>query len=93
MWGVRICVGLVLGGAIGNQIDRTRVGHVTDFLLFQLPVGDRVYSWPAWNVADASIVVGTILLALLLLRAEGRSSLDRQRLAGEEVTHADTGGS
>lgn len=69
-WGVRLCVGLVLSGAIGNQIDRLRVGHVTDFLLFQVPVGGRMLQWPAWNVADASIVVGVILLALLLLRLE-----------------------
>ena len=70
-WAVRICLGLMLGGAIGNLIDRLHQGgHVTDFLLFSLPVGDRVYSWPAWNVADASIVVGTILLGILLLRSE-----------------------
>lgn len=70
-WAVRICLGLMLGGAIGNLIDRLQQsGHVTDFLLFSLPVGNRLYSWPAWNVADASIVVGTILLGILLLRSE-----------------------
>jgi signal peptidase II len=70
-WAVRICLGLMLGGAIGNLIDRLhQSGQVTDFLLFSLPVGNRVYSWPAWNVADASIVVGTILLGILLLRSE-----------------------
>jgi signal peptidase II len=69
--GVKICLGLQLGGAIGNNlIDRVRLGHVTDFLLFTLPVGGRVYMWPAWNVADACIVVGTIGLVILLLRAE-----------------------
>jgi signal peptidase II len=61
----------MLGGATGNLIDRLhQSGQVTDFLLFSLPVGNRVYSWPAWNVADASIVVGTILLGILLLRSE-----------------------
>lgn len=70
-WGMRIALGLMLGGALGNLVDRiTNDGHVTDFLLFMLPVGDRVYQWPAFNVADTSIVVGTILLALLLLRSE-----------------------
>lgn len=70
-WAIRACLGLQLGGAAGNLIDRVqRSGQVTDFLLFMLPVGDRVYQWPAWNVADGSIVVGTILLALLLLRLE-----------------------
>lgn len=66
-WAIRTCMGLQVGGAIGNLIDRVQHGHVTDFLLFSLPVGDRVYSWPAWNVADGSIVVGTILLGVLLL--------------------------
>lgn len=78
-WGVRVCLGLQLGGAIGNLIDRLQLGHVTDFLLFTLPVGGRVYMWPAWNVADGCIVVGTILLMLLLLRAETK------RPAGDRV--------
>jgi signal peptidase II len=74
-WGVRICLGLMLGGAMGNLLDRLhQSGQVTDFLSFTLPVGDRVYEWPAWNVADASIVVGTILLGLVLLRSEHASS-------------------
>ncbi len=70
-WAVRVCLGLQLGGAAGNLIDRLhQEGQVTDFLLFSLPVGDRVYQWPAFNVADSSIVVGTILLGFIILRAE-----------------------
>ncbi len=70
-WAIRVCLGFQLGGAAGNLIDRLQhSGRVTDFLLFTLPVGDRLYQWPAWNVADGSIVVGTIVLALLLLRME-----------------------
>jgi signal peptidase II len=71
-WGVRLCLALILGGAIGNQIDRLRVGHVTDFLLLQAPVGDRMVQFPAFNVADSGITVGVILMALLLLRSEGQ---------------------
>jgi signal peptidase II len=72
-WWMRLSLGLMLGGAIGNLIDRlTQGGMVTDFLLFSIPVGGRLYQWPAWNVADASIVVGTIMLAILLLRAESK---------------------
>jgi signal peptidase II len=68
---MRLALGLMLGGALGNLVDRlTQDGHVTDFLLFSLPLGERVYQWPAFNVADSSIVVGTILLAILLLRSE-----------------------
>lgn len=72
-WWMRLSLGLMLGGAVGNLIDRlTQGGLVTDFLLFSVPVGGRLYQWPAWNVADASIVVGTIMLAILLLRAESK---------------------
>ena len=69
-WGVRFCVGMILAGAIGNQIDRIRIGRVTDFLLLQLSVGNRTYQFPAFNVADSCITVGVILLAFLILRAE-----------------------
>ena len=72
--GVRLCVGMILAGAIGNQIDRVRVGHVTDFLLFQATIGGRVYQFPAFNVADSCITVGVILLALLILRFEARTA-------------------
>ncbi len=71
-WGVRLCLGLLLGGAVGNLIDRLQRGPVTDFLRFTLPVGGRIYEWPAWNVADASLVVGTILLGILMLWSERR---------------------
>lgn len=70
-WAVRVCLGFQVGGAAGNLIDRIqRDGHVTDFLLFMLPVGERVYQWPAFNVADSSLVVATIVLAFLLLRMD-----------------------
>ena len=73
---MKFCLGLQLGGAIGNNLfDRLRLGHVTDFLLFSLPVKDKVYIWPAWNVADGCIVVGTILLMILLLQGRGEEVL------------------
>jgi signal peptidase II len=76
---MRIALGMQLGGATGNLIDRLhQSGHVTDFLLFTLPVGNRVYQWPAWNVADACIVVGTILLAILLLRDDRRKAQEAE---------------
>jgi signal peptidase II len=54
--------GLILGGAAGNLIDRVRIGHVTDFILFP--------SWPAFNLADCAITVGVILLALALITGD-----------------------
>jgi len=47
-------MGLQLGGAIGNLIDRIRHGAVTDFLDFYI----KQYHWPAFNVADSAICVG-----------------------------------
>jgi signal peptidase II len=53
-------LGLVIGGAIGNVIDRIRWGAVADFLDFHL----AGWHWPAFNVADSAIVVGVGLLLL-----------------------------
>ncbi len=53
-------VGLVMGGAIGNVIDRIRFGFVVDFLDFS---GTRVFPW-VFNVADSAITIGVILLIL-----------------------------
>lgn len=57
-----LCVSLsmILGGALGNLWDRITLGHVVDFLDFY--VGS--YHWPAFNVADAAIVVGATLLII-----------------------------
>jgi signal peptidase II len=54
--------GLLLGGALGNVIDRIRLDAVTDFL--KLPF------WPAFNVADTAITVGVVLLLIVLERGE-----------------------
>ncbi|MCC5864009.1 MAG: lipoprotein signal peptidase [Wenzhouxiangella sp.] len=53
-------IALVLGGAIGNMIDRVRFGYVVDFI----DVHWRGYHWPAFNVADSVIVIGVALLLI-----------------------------
>ena len=55
-----LSLALVLGGAIGNLIDRLRYGMVVDFLLVHV----YEYHWPAFNVADAAISVGVTLMVL-----------------------------
>jgi signal peptidase II len=55
-------IGLIAGGALGNVIDRVRVGGVFDFLDFYLKAGGREWHWPAFNVADSAITVGVALL-------------------------------
>jgi signal peptidase II len=62
--------GMLLGGAIGNVIDRVRDGAVTDFV--KLP------AWPAFNVADVSITFGVLALLWVLERG-GDDAADRQR--------------
>ena len=54
-----VSIGLIMGGAVGNLIDRIRSGSVTDFIYFRL-WGD--FHWPAFNIADAAIVVGVFVL-------------------------------
>lgn len=82
---IRTCLGLMLGGAAGNLIDRLQHGgRVTDFLLFSLPVGDRVYQYPAFNVADMGIVGGTIILMIITLLQERRAAAGRRTGDAEE---------
>ena len=57
-------LGLILGGAVGNLIDRLRVGMVIDFLDFYF----ASYHWPAFNVADAAISCGVGLMLLRMLQ-------------------------
>ena len=59
-----VAIGLIFGGAIGNLIDRARFGAVVDFVDLHF----RGYHWPAFNVADSSISIGVVLLAIRLLR-------------------------
>ena len=54
--------GLILGGAVGNLIDRVLYGAVIDFIHVFAKIGGRVWSWPDFNIADASITVGAVLL-------------------------------
>jgi signal peptidase II len=63
-WLLRIALGLQLGGALGNMIDRLRQGHVTDFI--------DIGPWYIFNVADMALVSGVILFGFTMLRDERR---------------------
>ena len=70
-WSLRLALSMQLGGAIGNLIDRLTIGHVTDFI--------SVGNFPVFNVADASISVGAVVLFLgvwLQERAEKKREAD-----------------
>lgn len=63
-WGLMLALSLVIGGAVGNLIDRLRFGYVVDFLLFHWKY---VYQFPAFNVADMAISIGIGILLLDLV--------------------------
>lgn len=59
--GARVAVACIVGGALGNLVDRVRLGSVVDFVHLSW----RGYGWPDFNVADAAITVGVALLLLV----------------------------
>jgi len=75
-WLMRVALGLQLGGATGNFVDRLRYdGSVIDFIDLNFwPLRE----WPVFNVADSSLVVGVILLSLLLVDEERRERAQQQ---------------
>jgi signal peptidase II len=62
-WWIKVSLGLQLGGALGNLLDRLRLGYVIDFIDFKI--------WPVFNLADSAIVIGVVILAYYLLRDRG----------------------
>ncbi len=68
---LRLSLGLQLGGAFGNLIDRLRLGFVTDFI--------DIGPWPVFNLADASIVTGLILLAWVFTRSDSKPERPEER--------------
>jgi signal peptidase II len=86
---VRLALGLQLGGALGNLVDRLRQGYVVDFFDFNFwPMQD----WALFNVADSAIVVGTCLLALVMLR-EDLETQEQQATSSESEAASEPGAS
>lgn len=69
---LRIAFGMVIGGAIGNLIDRFRLKSVVDFVHFQLPN----FNFPVFNVADSGIVVGMFVLAIIFWQSSNHEHAD-----------------
>ena len=62
---LHVALGLIGGGAIGNLIDRIAYGRVTDFIVWRY----KQFEWPAFNIADAALVVGVGLMIIDVIRA------------------------
>jgi signal peptidase II len=57
-----VALGLIIGGAIGNAIDRLAYGAVVDFALFHVQIGGKPFNWYVFNLADVAIVAGVAAL-------------------------------
>src|SRR6266436_8651503 len=57
-----LALGLIIGGAIGNGIDRFAYGAVVDFALFHVQIGEKILNWYVFNLADVAIVAGVAAL-------------------------------
>ncbi|MBN2542057.1 signal peptidase II, partial [bacterium] len=75
----------VLGGAIGNLIDRMRFGEVIDFISVDLGFWP-VNPWPIFNIADAAITVGIIMLIIASIKSDGR---EKDKNSGPEGDRTD----
>ena len=57
-----LSLGLIIGGAVGNAIDRFAYGAVVDFALFHVQIGGKAFNWYVFNLADVAIVAGVAAL-------------------------------
>jgi len=71
---IKLAIALIIGGALGNLIDRVQIGYVVDFLDFHA----FGYHWPAFNIADSAITLGVVLLFIVEL-LPAKSSPKTQR--------------
>ncbi|MBR1144679.1 signal peptidase II [Bradyrhizobium sp. AUGA SZCCT0431] len=61
-WLATVALGLIIGGAVGNAIDRLAYGAVVDFALFHVQIGGNTFNWYVFNLADVAIVAGVAAL-------------------------------
>ena len=73
---VKVSLGLILGGSIGNLIDRVRLGAVTDFI--------DVGAWPVFNLADSAIDIGVVLLIIYILFKIKKDSKEAKQVESED---------
>ena len=66
-WIYRVSLALILGGAVGNLIDRVAFGRVVDFMDVDIPDMLGMQRWPVFNVADSSVVLGMIVMSAFVM--------------------------
>ncbi len=75
-WPAQLALGLMLGGATGNLIDRLRLGYVVDFF--------HLKGWPVFNVADSALVAGVLFLLLITWWQDRRAARASKAARGQE---------
>ena len=73
---VKVSLGMILGGSIGNLIDRVRLGEVTDFI--------DIGAWPVFNLADSAIDIGVVLLIIYILFRMQKDSREAKRVGSKD---------
>jgi signal peptidase II len=84
---LKFSFGLVVGGAIGNLIDRFRLNYVVDFIHFHIP---GVFEFAVFNIADSAISIGVVLLAFLLWQGGASGAKETADAAPSGVTTEST---
>ena len=84
---LKFSFGLVVGGAIGNLIDRFRLGYVVDFIHFHIP---GVFEFAVFNVADSAISIGVVLLAFLLWQGSAGDEKEKAEAASSGIVAEST---
>ena len=90
---LRLALGLMMGGAIGNVLDRIRLGHVTDFVHFNLrplvtdyPLLDfQILNWPVFNVADTAVVTGVFIMMILSFFEQPTTDAEEEPVISRET--------
>ena len=74
----KIALGLLLGGILGNLIDRIAYGRVVDFARVYIERGEKVWEWPAFNIADSAICGGVGLLFIIAWSEQKKSESEEE---------------
>jgi signal peptidase II len=84
---LKFSFGLVVGGALGNLIDRFRLGYVVDFIHFQIPF--LHFDFAVFNLADSAISIGVVLLAFLLWQGAATADAREKSAAPSPIVATD----
>lgn len=83
-WIYRLSLALILGGAMGNLIDRVMYGRVVDFVDVDIPDVVGMQRWPVFNVADSSVVCGMIIMTAFVLFGRHRLEHVPAEVSGDQ---------